>query len=158
MRYQDQVIKLTQKALGDVCRAALAVPEEKRTWSPAEAARSTLQQMQEIALAGRVFHRLIREGSPKVFEEHFRQDQAALVADLDTVESCVDAAQLATSELCSAIAEFPASRLDEEVTLPFGGGTVMTFGDVLELHRWNMVYHLGQINQIQLMLGDREMH
>lgn len=30
--------------------------------------------------------------------------------------------------------------------------------DVLFLHSWNLTYHLGQINQLQLMLGDREMH
>jgi hypothetical protein len=42
--------------------------------------------------------------------------------------------------------------------MPFGGGVVMTMADILSLPSWNMVYHLGQINQIQLMLGDREMH
>jgi len=35
---------------------------------------------------------------------------------------------------------------------------IMTMADVLMLQRWNLTYHLGQINQIQLMLGDAEMH
>ena len=34
----------------------------------------------------------------------------------------------------------------------------MTLADVMMLCYWNIVYHLGQINQIQLMLGDEEMH
>jgi hypothetical protein len=34
----------------------------------------------------------------------------------------------------------------------------MTFAEILSLHHWNMVYHLGQINQIQLILGDKVMH
>jgi hypothetical protein len=34
----------------------------------------------------------------------------------------------------------------------------MTLAEVLGLPAWNMTYHLGQINQIQLVLGDREMH
>ena len=57
-----------------------------------------------------------------------------------------------------AISDFPEGKLDEEITLPFGGGMTMTMADLLGLPYWNTVYHLGQINQIQLMLGDREMH
>ena len=30
--------------------------------------------------------------------------------------------------------------------------------DILMLHYHNMTYHLGQINFIQLMYGDKEMH
>jgi hypothetical protein len=34
----------------------------------------------------------------------------------------------------------------------------VTIADVLGMHYWNLTYHLGQINQIQMMLGDRQMH
>lgn len=63
-----------------------------------------------------------------------------------------------TGELCSLIAAFPDEKLDEEVTLPVGGGMVLTMAEVLGVHYWNLVYHQGQVNYIQTLLGDREMH
>ena len=44
------------------------------------------------------------------------------------------------------------------MSLPFGGGMTVSMADVLMMHYWNATYHLGQINQIQLMLGDKAMH
>lgn len=158
MRYQDQLVKLTQKALDDVCRAALAVPEDKRVWSPGGEARTVLSQMQEIAMAPDWFSRILREGKAPEMDGHAARIMAEMREGLGTVERCVEQAQEATSDLCARIAAFPDDRLDDELTLPFGGGSVVTMADVLDLHRWNMVYHLGQINQIQLMLGDKEMH
>jgi len=29
---------------------------------------------------------------------------------------------------------------------------------VIGKHAWNLAYHQGQINQIQLLLGDKQMH
>ena len=60
--------------------------------------------------------------------------------------------------LCQAVMDLPDSRLDEEVWLPLGGGMNLTVAEVIGKHSWNLIYHLGQINQIQLMLGDRAMH
>ena len=62
------------------------------------------------------------------------------------------------ADLCHAVAAIPDAALEREITLPFGGGTVMTLADALGLPAWNMTYHLGQINLIGLMLGDRRMH
>lgn len=156
MRYQDQVVKATQRALDDVCRAALAVPEDKRNWVPMGAARSVLDQMHEIASAAGWFTPIVAS------REMPDPDVIALArkaaATLDTVEKCVDHAREATSELCLAISDFPDAELEEEIQMPFGHGITMTMADVLMLHYANMVYHSGQINQIQLMLGDRLMH
>lgn len=158
MRYQDQLVKATQKALDDVGRAALAVPAEKRDWVPMGSARSVLNQMQEIAISGDWFLPIVQKGEMPHFDEHAREEMARTRASYDTIEKCIDAASVSTSALCKAISEFPDSRLDDEMTMPFGGGVVMTMADILDLHRWNLIYHLGQINLIQLMLGDTQMH
>jgi hypothetical protein len=158
MRYQDQVVRTTQKALDDVCRAALAVPEDKTEWVPMGEARTVLSQMQEIATSASWFLPIIRDGKAPEFDEHARREAARLRETYDTVGKCVEGAKQTISELCSAISAFPDSQLEGEVRMPFGGGVVMTMADILSLPSWNMVYHLGQINQIQLMLGDREMH
>ncbi len=158
MRYQDQVVRATQKALDDVCRAALSVPPDKLEWVPMGDVRTVLSQMQEVATAGSWFLPIVRDRTQPEFDEHARREAVRLRKSYDTVEKCVEAARNSTSDLCMAIAAFPDSALEEEMRLPFGGGVVMTMADVLGMHQWNLVYHLGQINQIQLMLGDREMH
>lgn len=158
MRYQDQVVRSTQRALSDLGRAALAVPEEKRTWVPMGEARSVLDQMQEIAAASGWF-RLLIEGrrAPDETGDAIREgvNEARRLA---SVEACLEKAHQSTAELCRVIAEFPDEELEDEVRMPFGGGMSMTYAEVLSLHWWNMVYHLGQINSIQLMLGDKVMH
>lgn len=158
MRYQDQLVKATQRALEDVCRAALAVPEDQREWSPGGDARSVLSQMREMATAPGWFLPMVRDRTVPEFDEHARREAIRLQRSFDRVEKCVEAAREGVSELCAAIAVFPDEALEDEMHVPFGGGATMTLADVLDLPRWNMVYHLGQINQIQLMLGDREMH
>jgi len=158
MRYQDQVVRATQKALDDVCRAALAVPPDRLEWIPMGEARHVLSQMQEVATAGTWFIQIVRDRKPPEFDEHARRETLRLRKSYDTIEKCVEGARNTTSELCQAIASFPDSALEDEMRLPFGGGVLMTMADVLGMHHWNMVYHLGQINQIQLMLGDRDMH
>ena len=158
MRYQDQVVRATQKALDDVCRAALAMPTDKVDWVPMGDVRSVLSQMQEMATAGAWFIPIIRDRAQPEFTEHARREAVRLRQSYDTIEKCVEAARNSTSELCQEIAAFPESDLEEEMRLPFGGGVVMTMADVLGMHQWNMIYHLGQINQLQLMIGDREMH
>ena len=158
MRYQDQIVRTTQKALDDVCRAAEAVPEDKVDWSVMGSVRSVLSQMQEIATAGRWFLPIVRDRTLPEFDEHAAREAGKLRKSYDTLEKCIDAARESTSELLQSVANFPDDALEDEITMPFGGGVAMTMADVLELHGWNMIYHLGQINQIQLMLDDREMH
>lgn len=158
MRYQDQIVRSTQKAMEDVVRASLAVPSESVDWVPMGCARSVLSQMQEIATTGDFFLPIIRERAVPEFDEHAMKEAIRIRRSHDTLEKCVQATRNSVSELCQAISEFPNEALEDEISMPFGGGVVMTMSDVLALPSWNMVYHLGQINQIQLMLGDREMH
>jgi hypothetical protein len=158
MRYQDQVVRATQKALDDICRAALAVPEDKVTWSPMGDARTVLSQMQEVAVSGPWVIPILQDRKAPEFDEHAKRESIRLRRSFDTIEKCVAAAQEGTCELCQAIENFPDKHLDDEICMPFGGGVTMTMADVLMLHHNNMVYHWGQINYVQLMLGDREMH
>lgn len=157
MRYQDQVVKLTQKALGDVCRAAVAVPSDRVDWSPMGNARSVLNQMQEIATSGTWFLPLVESGMVPVFDRETATNHKLFRETLDSLDDCIAEANQSTGQLCQAIIAFPDKDLENEVTLPFGAGKT-TMADVLQMHYWNMVYHLGQINQIQLMLGDSAMH
>lgn len=143
----------TQGALDDVCRAALAVPEERAGWSPGGEARSTLDQMREVATGAELFLPLVRGDGMPDFSAHMKT-----CSGLADVESCVNLARESTSNLCREIAAFPDERLDEEIALPFAGGVRWTMAELLGKHHWNLTYHLGQISLIQLILGDRTMH
>lgn len=156
MRFQDHIVGRTQRALDDVIRAARAIPTERLDWSPGGAARSTLAQMLEIAQTGERFLPLI-VGDARGFEGHAAREESANNGTED-LSALVSQARKGVAELCQAIVAIPDPSLDKEITLPFGGGMVMTLADALALPSWNMTYHLGQINLIGLMLGDRQMH
>lgn len=156
MRYQDQIVRRTQSALDDIVRAAKAIPSQQIDWSPGGAARSTLAQMREIAQTGDRFLPLIA-GDAHVFEGHAAREEAA-ISGSEGLDDLVAQARSGVARLCQAIMAIPDAELEGEITLPFGGGMVMTLADALGLPAWNMTYHLGQINQIGLILGDRRMH
>ena len=152
MRLQDQIVKITQHALDDVCRAAQAVPEAKQNWAPGGSSRSTLSQMQEIAATPGVMLPILQGTASS------KHEQGKAPHSPDSVEHCSEIARAEFGRLCQAISAFPDMRMDEEIRTPFGDDTIMTMADALMLPYWNLVYHLGQINQIQLILGDTEMH
>lgn len=152
VRLQDQIVKMTQHALDDVCRAALAVPVDKRDWSPGGKARSTVNQMREIASTPSVMIPIFQGAHSS------RHETGRIPGSPDTVEQCVEVARSEFGRMCQIISAFPDIRMDEEIQTPFEEGSLITMADALMLPYWNLAYHLGQINQIQLMLGDSEMH
>jgi len=156
------MVKMTQRAVDDICRAALALPAGAATWTAGGEARSALDQMREIAQSAAWLLPLVLGKSSSEFAKHPDQDpghrQMPESAGLETIAGCVEAARKSTTELCKAIAAAPTEKLDAELKLPFGGGLMMTYADLLGMHYWNLVYHLGQINQIALAHGDKEMH
>ena len=158
MRIQEYLVRQIQASLDDVVRAARAVPEDKLDWSAGGLARSVLSQMQEIAVSGAFFLPVIRDGSMPELDDHGRRELLRLRQSYDTLDKCIDAAQAGNAALCAVVMDLPDARLDEEVWLPLGGGMNLTVAEVIGKHSWNLIYHLGQINQIQLMLGDRAMH
>jgi glutathione S-transferase len=162
MRYQDQVVKLTQRAVEDLARAAEAFPADRLEWSPGGEARSALDQLREIAMSAAWLRPIVERGDSDVFEAHPAGKPGPRrmpdTPELTTVAESLKQARKSTAQLCKVIAAVPDGHLEDEVSLPFLGGTVVTLADVLLMHYWNLTYHLGQINQLALMLGDREMH
>jgi hypothetical protein len=155
---QEFLVRQIQTGMDDIIRAARAVPEDRIVWSPGGDARSVLSQMQEIAMSGAFFTPVLRTGSMPELDGHGRREMARIRSSYDTLDKCVDAALIGNSELCLAVMDLTDDRLDEEVWLPLGGGMTLTIAEVIGKHAWNLAYHQGQINQIQLLLGDKQMH
>jgi hypothetical protein len=153
VRLQDQIVKQTQRALDDVLRAVEAIPVDKQGWKPAETARSSLELMEEMANFPVFLLPIVEKGFVPDFGDH-----GEFKKTFDSYEASRSAAVEGNTRLCNAISSFPDSRMEEEVTLPFVGGLVMTMADVLGLQLWNLTYHHGQLNYIQTILGDLEMH
>lgn len=158
MRLQDQLVRMTQRALDDLVRAVEAMEPDKRDWSPAATSRSALHQLREVAVATPMLARVIQSGRGHELESHSQAMEGRLLDSAPTFEKAREMAMEGTAELCALIANFPDERLEEDVMLPFGGGIRMTMADCLALHYWNLTYHCGQVNYIQTMLGDLKMH
>jgi hypothetical protein len=120
-------------------------------------ARSVLSQMREVAGTPDVILPTLRATTRRETHEQAKAKANRDDQKLATVEDCVEEAKKSFAVLCQVISSFPDTRLDEETMVPFTEAA-MTMADVLTIPYWNLVYHHGQINQIQLMLGDREMH
>lgn len=158
MRLQNQLVRMTQKALDDLIRAVEAMPEDKLDWSPAPTSRSALNQLKEVAVSTRYLCGLLREGKAPDGESHGAASVGAQMGEITTVSQAKERAREGTAELCSLIVAYPDDKLDEDVVLPFGGGIRMTMADCLGLHYWNLTYHCGQVNYVQTILGDLRMH
>jgi hypothetical protein len=152
MRIQDQIVKMTQRALDEVCEASLDVPKDMEDWCPMETACSVLAQMRELAVTPDAVMPVIRLRSTVVDAENLAVVKPDDEYRLATLELCVDEARRSFSVLCQEIGSFPDTELDTEV-LTAGGGETLTMADVLALPFTRLVFHLGQIQQIQAMLS-----
>ncbi len=151
---QQQAAKMTRQAAEELFRTARSVSEDRRAdYRPAGHARTVQNQLIECAFTPLFYLALLRRApmGESVVQQRRREMEKTLTT-LDAVEA---AANENYARLCAAIEVIPDDALDE--TLPDGGGTVTT-ADLLFSSYKNLAYHIGQINYLQTMLGDMEMH
>ena len=154
---QEQAIKMTKEAEGSLFRAARHVPEDKRDeWKPLGEARSVLSQLVECATVPYFFASVLAGAPMDLSSPEAQAKRRELEASITSVESAEAVSKKAHELLFKAIAEVPDSDLDAKRPMPWDPST--TAADVMFFAYWNLVYHIGQINYIQLMLGDTEMH
>lgn len=130
------------------------MPDGKPSWNPMEEGRSALDQVAECALIGESLPGIIANRKMPDFTaemmEQFDRDKRSM--DLQTATSRL---REATAKLCEAIRATPDADLLE--SMPFWGPEPWTVAAVLNFHNWNMVYHVGQVNYIQTLYGDKDM-
>ncbi len=158
MRYQDVVIRVTESALSDFFRTVRAVPAEKLEWSPLDEGRSVLDQAQEVAQAPAFFQMLIEkrafpEFTPEQMEKAMKQRKS-----WKTIDECEEACRKHSDSFYNLVRDYPDEDLEVMINLPWGGGMVKSIADVMLFHYWNVLYHTGQVNYIQTLYGDKEMH
>lgn len=155
---QQQAVHLTQQALEGLFRTARHIPADKWEWSPMGDARCAQQQVAECALTPVLINALLDGRVLPFADPEFRRRREETMASLNTLDAAEAAAQEHYPPLYARIEAFTDADLEKTVPVPFGGGRDVALADLLFFTYQNVVYHTGQVNYIQLMLGDKEMH
>ncbi|MHB0911959.1 MAG: DinB family protein [Armatimonadota bacterium] len=141
---RDTAKGFTMETAQTLCKDATYIPEERLDWSPMDYGKSANAILSECAKANFQIAAAIRGGSPK---------EAGEGADFTALKDYViDSAQ----KVCETIDSLSDSDLEADVQMPWGA--IMPMSVAIFLPSSHMSYHDGQINYIQLLLGDTRFH
>jgi hypothetical protein len=158
MRYQDYIADETRKAAAEAFRNAKAVPADKHDWKPLDNGRSVLDQAREMAKCPDWAYDICSGTTQPDWSEDNMAAQKAEMDKWTTVEQCEQECNKRLDKLAEFYKSMGDERLTETKWLPFDGGRDFTMVEMMDYPRWNFVYHNGQINYIQTLYGDKEMH
>ena len=157
MRFQDHVVALT-RSLGDALfQSARAMPPEKLVWKPLDAGRSAIEMLQECAGSAAFVPDVLRgEGATAGAEtaKRVRTERSSW----RTLDECEAAYRKNVEPALQAILQYPDDQMEDMLPMPFAPGLEWPATHVIMDMYWNMTYHLGQINYIQTLYGDKAMH
>ncbi len=142
--------------MGALMENARAVPADKLDWQPTETSRSVLNQMGECAGVPIFFRRCIQEGSADWATPEVR---AEAMSNWAAYRSLGEIDEDLTANL-NDFYDFADTLTPEQMEpkIEIFPGWSPSAGDLIFAVVWNMIHHLGAISQIQLLLGDKEMH
>jgi hypothetical protein len=151
------IIDETARIMDAFFRTLRAMPPDRLEWKPMGEGRSALSQARECAQSPSWGIELL---TARKVPEFSQERRAALRAESAgwTLEDCERVCRERTELLFDAIRAFPEEEMGRTVPMPFACGRVLTFGEALGLHLWNLSYHHGQVSYIQTLYGDRELH
>ena len=140
----DLAKEITMDTAQTLCKDATYIPEEKLDWSPMDYGKSANALLSECAKANFGIASVISGKKPAAPKENM---------DFSELKShVIDSAK----EVCKAIDSISDKDLEGGIQLPWG--PVMPASRAIFLPASHMSYHDGQINYIQLLLGDTKFH
>lgn len=149
MTVQEYQARKTERIAIALSHFVDTTPADKLDWSPAtgeeSCARSVLNVVSECVACNRMIAGLL-------CCDELSQEPGVKITDAASARSELTKS---AAEVAAVIRELPDEALDRTYQM-----TSMTMsGEVLmDIPYRNMVYHGGQINYIQLLLGDKEFH
>lgn len=151
MTATELLIRLTQRELDSLFKAARALPADKLDWKPAPGARSALDQLQEVATFYTTFKSSHDERRFEWSQEKFADWKAerAKITDLDELERIT---RESYAEVVEKVAALSPEDLSLPVEVPFPGE--YTLADIYSYYYWNASYHEGQITYIATLLAE----
>lgn len=136
----------TMEVAQRLCKDASYIQEEMLGWRPMDHGKSAVQILSECARVNFAIANAIKGVEPGAPAEE--------QMDFDSLKGCVIASAEA---VCSAIDTLSESTMgDDMVQMPWG--TTYSALEASLLPASHMSYHDGQINYIQVLLGDTKFH
>jgi len=157
MDIKENIINASKNAFENVLTAAKAMPEDKLTWSPLGEGRTAIHILAECAQCPNWGIGLLKTRKFEWDEARMEESRKELES-LTSIQACEELGWKNAEAFFAAIREFPESDMEDTVRLPFRGGMDMSFVRIMGLMVWNCNYHEGQLNYIQTLYGDKEMH
>ena len=150
MTTQETFVTLLAQGLPQLFTAAKAMPEDKYDWKPSETSRTAHELVVEcVTMLTGSAGMLTTRAMPAGHDEQSKTYTAMTLAEIE-VQAARD-----LEVLNAAIRAFPEADLEEALEMPWGK---MTFFEIMSYPYWNIMWHAGQINYIQTLYGDTEMH
>lgn len=130
-----------------------AIPDDQKTVGREGCSRSPISIIAECGLLnGRVASYLTTGEWNRPPAEEYR----AKIASFDTPEKALACLNSGTEQLLAAVADLDPATLGDDCSAAFG--RPMTRFAIAELGAVHMSYHDGQLNYLQTLCGDAEMH
>lgn len=142
--------QITQKATKDLLVALQYTPDDRLDWVPMGSAKTPRAIIVECA-AGYKWLAAVLRGEEYAAEVWGNAQKG----EYPTREVLGEYVRASEAELLSAIESLTAEQLCERRRVFWGEETV---GDLLWTGAWHTNYHVGQLNYIQTLWGDTEMH
>ncbi len=153
--YQQSIVAMSRGAVDSLLNSARATPEERLTWKPMDSGRSVLNQLAEVVQVAGWFTRIFETKKADFFDRDFivseRQKRDELtMADIE--------AQIGPAHESLYAAILALSDADLDIKIALRPGWESTLRDVCYYPLRNLWYHFGQVNYVQTLYGDMEMH
>lgn len=158
MTAKDLIKAQTERATRELFRVARAVPADKLEWAPMELGRTVLNMLQECAQSPSWCISLLKTRQMPEFTPELMERMNEERRQWTSLEDAESACLKNLEAWRTTVDEFPEAGMHETMTLPFGEPRPWHMYELMLVHYWNCTYHLGQINYIQTLYGDREMH
>ena len=141
---RDMAKGFTMHGAEMLCKDVGYIPSDKLNWKPDAAGKSVIDILQELVSGNLAIAAVLRgeAGEGKCEETDLEALKGALMST--------------SQEVCSAIDGMSDEQLAGQVTMPWG--MVMPAAAAIFLPAQHINYHDGQVNYIQLLLGDTAFH
>lgn len=154
---KELIIKMIEMGRDGLIRTAQAVPDDKLTWKPLDNGRTILDLLGQAAQTPTLVTRLLEsKGEWKPSQEAY---QAMRQEGADwSREQCFEALRANTDAVIAAIRAVSEEDLLQPLQMPIGGEITLPLGVWVMMTYRTFMSRTAQINYIQTLYGDFELH
>jgi hypothetical protein len=145
-----------QSRASRLAQGLATTPEDRINWSPAPTARTPIEVVAHVATVISTFHQVMMGAPfPDIKMDNFDAILRRQEAPYKTRESVVSLFEKNREAYAEWLGQLAPESLATEVEFPFGKVPMTAAMDMLNDH---IVNHIGQLDYIQTIYGDRVWH